>query len=283
MNDNHPEPKDDDLRQAVIDVVLAAGDEGVKAFDRLLAGTTLELGKRTGVGVVRPSRGPDLDGEPGVSRRVLDISWDLARQGIVTLDPVASNPRWPGLRRSRFCERARRSDPPRYHDNAGFLKALRLKSGAISPDAAVYLGEAVTAFYMDCLLSSCVTLGIAAEREFLRTLGVAKNSRPYGKYFCRIGDDQDIATKISQFQGAIKPIQAHFPKAATDELEANLDSLQSVIRITRKDSSRPSGLRRPSRDQAYLQIQLFIPFARQMMRLRQELNQTPCARLVRLH
>ncbi len=46
MNDNQPEPNDDDLRDAVIDVMLDAGDEGVKTFDRLLAKTVLELGKR---------------------------------------------------------------------------------------------------------------------------------------------------------------------------------------------------------------------------------------------
>ena len=135
------------------------------------------------------------------------MSWDLARQGVVTFAPDASIPGEWALRRSRFSEYALRRHPPRYRDSKGFMKALRLETAEISPDAAVYLKEAMTAFYMDCLLSTCMILGIAAEGEFLRLLGVAKHSKPYGKYFYRIGDDQTIETKISQFKDAIKPIE----------------------------------------------------------------------------
>jgi hypothetical protein len=285
MNDNQLEPSDDDLREAVVEVMLDAGDEGVKTFDRLLAKTMLELGKRTGIAVARQHLSPagTARSNPIVSERVLEISWDLARRGIVTFAPDASIPEQAGLRRSRFCEFALRGNPPRYHDSKGFLKALRLETADISPDAAVYLREAVAAFYMDCLLSSCAILGIAAEDEFLRVLGVAKNSRSYGQYFSRIGDDQNIETKISQFRATIRPIRTLFPKPATDELDYNLESLQPVSHTGRKRSDQQSGARTPSRDQMYLYLQVFIPFAKQLMRLRQELNETPYPHLVRLH
>ncbi len=284
MNDDEPEPKDDDLRKVVIDVMLDAGDNGLQTFDRLLAKTAAELRRRNGVAVGRQhfSRGTAAQ-NLSVSKRVLEISWDLARQGIVIFSPDASNPGWPGLRRSRFGEGALRRNPSRYHDGKGFMKAFRLDSADISSDAAVYLSEAVTAFYMDCLLSTCVTLSIAAESEFLRLLGVAKSSKQYGKYFYRIGDDQNVGAKISQFKDAIKPIQALLPRAATDELEYNLDSVHSVIRAARKESGQLSAAHPTSRDQVYLYLQLFIPFAKQAMRLRQELNEAPYPRLVRLH
>jgi hypothetical protein len=285
MNDNQPEPNDDDVREAVMDVMLDAGDEGVKTFDRLLAKTAIELGKRNGMAVGRHHLSPagSSRANPSVSERVVEMSWDLARQGVVTFAPEASIPGQAWLRRNPFSECALRRNPPRYHDSEGFLKALRLETTDISGDAAVYLREAVIAFYMDCLLSTCVLLGMAAEGEFLRLLGAAKNSKTYGKYFCRIGDDQSLETKISQFKDAIKPLQTLLPKPATNELDYNLESLQCVIRRGWKPSGQQSGERPPSRDQVYLYLHVFIPFAKQLKRLRQELNETPYPRLVRLH
>ncbi len=123
---------------------------------------------------------------------------------------------------------------------------------------------------------------MAAEGEFLRLLGTAKNSKPYGQYFIRIGDDQTIETKISQFKDTTKLIRPLLPKPATEELDYNLDSIHAIIRTGRKNGAPPCARDR-SRDQAYLYLQVFLPFAKQAMRLRQALNETPCPRLVRLH
>ena len=285
MNDNQPKPNDNDLREAVVAVMLEAGDEGVKTFERLVAKTAIELEKRYGMAVGRQhvSAAGSSRADPSISERVLEVSWDLARQGVVTFAPEASIPGQAWLRRNRLSECVLRRHPPRYHDGEGFMKTLRLEAADISGDAAVYLREAVRAFYMDCLLSTYVILGIAAEGEFLRLLGAAKNSKAYGKYFYRIGDDQNLETKISQFKDAIKPIQTLLPKPATDELDHSLDSLAPVIRTGWKRSGRLSGVRPPSRDQVYLYLHVFVPFAKQAMRLRQELNETSYARLVRLH
>src|SRR5208283_1064428 len=262
------------LREIVIEVMLDAGEHGIHDFDKLLEKTALELRKRDALAFERQHFS-----QPGASRlhpsdseQVLEIVWDLVRQGILTFSLNASNPDWPRLRRSRFAESALRHGPQRFHNNTGYMKALRLEAADISPDSAVYLREAVTAFYMDCLLSTCVMLSVAAEGEFLRLLNVAKNSKTHGKYFSRIGDGQNIGAKISQFKEAIRPIQTLLTRAATDELEHNLDAIQSVIRTARNESGQPSGALPPSRDQVYLYLQFFIPFARQAMRLRQELN-----------
>ena len=126
--------------------------------------------------------------------------WDLFRQGIVTLGANAANPGWPWLRLSRFGECALQQSPYRVHNKAGFMKALLSEVADVSPNAIVYYREAVAAFYMDCLLSTCVMLSIAAESEFLRLLSVAKNNGTYGNYFSRIGDEMDIRTKIHVFR-----------------------------------------------------------------------------------
>ena len=217
------------------------------------------------------------------SERALEILWDLARQGTLTFGHNAKSPDWPAFRRSRFGERACRRDEDAYPSRFGCLKTLRAESLDISPDAAVYLKEAVAAFYMDGLLAACAMLSIAAEGEFLRLLSAAKGSATYGRHFSRIGDLQTIGAKISQFKEVLSSIRPQLPKPATDELDHNLETVQFVIRTARNELGKPSGAPPPSRDQVYLYLQLFIPFARQALRLRRELNERPYPRIVRLH
>jgi hypothetical protein len=284
MNSMDLEHDADELRDVVLDVILAGGGNGLTSFDRLLEKTALELGKRdalTGRKQLSSAGVPWM--KSAESEQVVAIAWDFARRGVVTFGRETSNPAWPNLRRSRFGEHAIRRDCHRFPDSGEFLRTFRLETADISPDAAVYLREALAAFYMDCLLSACVTLSIAAEYEFLKLLRTAKNSATHAGYFSRIGDDLHITAKISQFKEAIRPILDLLPKPATNELDHNLDTVQSVIRLVRNETGKPSSALPPSRDQVYLYLLLFIPFARQATRLRRELNERSSSRLVRLH
>ena len=161
------------------------------------------------------------------------------------------------------------------------MKRLHSEVTDMSPDSVIYLEEAVAAFYADCLLSTCVLLGVAAESEFLRLLDVAKLSGMYGKYFSRIGDGLHIRAKMAKFQEAIKPTLSFLSKSVTEDLENNFTIIRSVLCIGRDESGRPSGGNPPSRDQVYVYLQLFIPFAKQLMRLRHELKEPAFPRLVR--
>ena len=282
MNCNQTEHSYEELREIVISVMLDTGNNGVDKFDKLLEKTALELYRQDGSaqGTQHFSHGSATQLNANDAELVLDIVWDLFRQGIVTLGANASNPGWPWLRLSRFGECALQQSPYRVHNKAGFVKALRSEVTDISPEAVVYYREAVAAFYMDCLLSTCVMLSIAAESEFLRLLSVAKNSEAYGNYFSRIGDQMNVRAKISLFQNAIKPILALLPQPTRDELDNNLNIIQSLIRLARKESGQPSGAHPPSRDRVYVYLQLFIPFAEQLMQLRHQLSEPARPRLV---
>ena len=283
MNWNQPEHSYEELRDVVVNIMLDASGNGVDRFDKLLEQTALALYKRDESAQGRQyfSHGSATQLHPNDSELVLEIVWDLFRQGILTLGLNASNPGWPWLRLTRFGECALQQGPYRFHNNAEFMKALRSEAIDISPEAVVYLREAVAAFYMDCLLSTCVLLSIAAESEFLRMLRIAKSSGVYGSYFARIGDGLNIRAKMSRFQEAIKPIVNLLPNSATDELENNLSIMQSLLRIAKTESGQPSAARPPSRDQVYVYLQLFIPFAEQLMQLRRLLSEPARPRLVR--
>jgi hypothetical protein len=55
-----------------------------------------------------------------------------------------------------------------------------------------------------------------------------------------------------------------------EDLETNFQPIQSVLRIARNEAGHPSTAN-PQRENVYVNLQLFVPFASQMMRLRQAL------------
>ncbi len=282
MNTNQREHSYEELRELVIAILIDAKDNEINRFEKLLEKTSLELLKQDPPdgGQAHSAYGAAAQLHRNDAELVLEIVWDLFRQGIVTLGLNAANPGWPWLRLSRFGECALQQGLYRFHNKAAFLKALRSETTDMSPDAALYVREAVAAFYTDCLLSTCVMLSVAAESEFLRLLEAAKSNRTYGKYFSRIGDGLNVRAKILRFGEAIKPILTALPESATRELDDALHTMQAIIRTARNEGGEPSGAQAPSRDQVYVYLQLFIPFAEQLMRLRRELTDADYPRLV---
>ena len=261
----------EELREVVIDILLNAKETGANRFEKILEKTALEFAaQEAGPGAARLHQ-DDVE-------LILEIVWDLFRQGIITFGLNASSPGWPWLRLSRFGECALQHGLYRFHNKAEFLKALHSEAHDICPEAVVYLKEAVASFYTGCLLSTCVMLGIAAESEFVRLLETARASRTFGKYFSRIGDGLSIRAKIMRFGEAIKPISL-LPEPATRGFGDALNTMQSILRTARNESGQPSGEHSPSRDQVYVYLQLFIPLAGQLMRLRRELSEADYPRL----
>ena len=238
-------------------------------------------GLKTGVAEVFASReikpGQQHPSYQGASLRgqdaelVRDVFWDLFRQGFITLGMNDDNEQWPWFRLSHFGEKALAAQSPyRFHDTNSFLGLVKNEVPDISADAVAYLDEAVAAFYTGCLLASCVMLGVAAEVEFLRLAESAAANPAHGSKFSAVAKQNAIRQKIVKFHECLKPLTPGLPYAATEDLETNFQAIQSVLRIARNDAGHPTGAT-PQREQVFVYLQLFIPFARQLMRLRQAL------------
>jgi hypothetical protein len=199
------------------------------------------------------------------------VFWDLFRQGFITLGMDSShNAGWPWFRLSRFGAKALQSQSPfRFHDTTSYLAIVRKEVPDVSDDAVTYLEEAVAALYADCLLASCVMLGVAAEAEFLRLIDIATASAMHGTRFAQISEESFVRSKITKFHAALKPlIPTLLPKRDFEELDTNLTLIQSVLRIARNDAGHPTAGPLPEREQVYVYLQMFVPFARQVMKLR---------------
>ncbi|MCF1436860.1 MULTISPECIES: hypothetical protein [Rhizobium/Agrobacterium group] len=262
----------EEIREVVIEILL--GKENVEyepsQFSALVSGVAEVFARRDGTagGSVYGSIGTRPN--PHDSELVRDVFWDLFRQGYITLGLDNANANWPFFRLSHFGSRTLGSQSPnRFHDTASFIAIIKKEVPDISNDAVVYLEEAVAAFYADCLLSACVMLGVAAESEFLRLLDIAGASTQHPNTFAAAAKDGFIRTRITKFQAALKPIQSQLtPKKDFEDLDTNLSLIQSVLRIARNEAGHPTGAMPPNREQVYTYLQLFVPFARQLMKLR---------------
>jgi hypothetical protein len=55
---------------------------------------------------------------------------------------------------------------------------------------------------------------------------------------------------------------------AGEDLETHLTAIQSVLRVARNEAGHAMASTQPSREQVYVYLQLFIPYAGQIGRLR---------------
>jgi hypothetical protein len=256
----------EEIREIVVDTLLNPHTTPHQ-WELLLTAVATEFAKRSGqLGPITPPL------HPHDSELVRDVFWDLFRQGFITLGMNNSNPTWPWFRLSHFGQqRLKTLSPYRFHDTGSFLSIVRKEVPDISTEAVAYLEEAVAAFYAGCLLASCVMLGVAAEAEFLRLVDIAARGTKHAKDFAPVQKENFVRQKITKFRSALKPLMGKLPKQAIEDLETNFDMIQSVLRIARNDAGHPSATS-PDREQVYIYLQLFVPFARQLMRLRQALK-----------
>jgi hypothetical protein len=263
----------EEIREVVIDILLERERVLHKPtqFVALVSSVEEVFGRRDGSVTSGAYFGSGAGhSNPQDAELVRDVFWDLFRQGYITLGLNNSNPNWPFFRLSHFGSRTLATQGPnRFHDATSFLALVRGEVPDIGDDAIRYLDEAVASFYAGCLLSACVMLGVAAEAEFVRLLDVAGQSATYPGAFTPAARPGFIRTRITKFQTALKPIQSQLvPRADFEDVETNLSLIQSVLRIARNEAGHPSAQPAPGREQVYVYLQLFVPFARQLMKLR---------------
>jgi hypothetical protein len=265
----------EELRAVVVDILLRRESVSyeVNQYRHLVIGVAEVLARRAGT--LQRNRGygdPQLN--PNDVELVRDVFWDLFRQGFITLGWNDSNDAWPFFRLSHLGGQTLGNQSPfRFHDTTSFLSMVRREVPDVSSEALTYLDEAVATYFADCLLASCVMIGVAAETEFLRLVDIAASSKAFGSQFAPVLQVAFIRQKITRFQECLKPLlnAKKLPREAVEDLETNFTMIQSVLRIARNEAGHPTAVQL-EREQVYVYLQLFVPFARQIMRLRNRLT-----------
>ncbi len=211
---------------------------------------------------------------------VRDVFWDLFRLGYITLGMNNSNTEFPWFRLSyRGQGQLASSDPWKFHDTESFFALLVSAGVVLSNNTDTYLEEALQAFYAQCPLAACVMLGVAAEAEFDAFLAQAAAHPVVGEKFERICAEKFVATRVRKFRATLGELKNHVGQEVLADVETHLDAIQSIIRIARNETGHPTGTK-PTREQVYVYLQLFIPFAKKLGEVRDAVGRIADAPMV---
>jgi hypothetical protein len=259
----------EEIRDAMVDIL--SGREQVTAkpeqWVALQNETALVLARRAG----RPL--PDRHGmslarlSPDDAELARDVFWDLFRQGFITLGLNDSNPQWPFFRLSHFGKtRLVQGRPYQFTDTSTYIAMVRSYSQILDPITQMYLEEAVSSFYAGCHLASAVMLGVAAEKMFVDLLDIAAANPTYAVRFQTAVKERHILPKMKRFLRDLDQLRPSLPKDLFEDLETHFAAIQAIIRRGRNDAGHPTGAS-IEREHAYVNLQLFPPFARKVSQL----------------
>ena len=197
-----------------------------------------------------------------------EIFWDLFREGIITLG-VEGDPHqfYPFFRLSSFGKRLiENQDAYFFHDLSSYEKVIREHIPEIDEVTLIYLKEAMQTFMVGCRLSSSVMLGVALEYSLNNLFERIEKNETYHAHFSKISEQQFISGKFRIFKNRLNQMKKDLPKENLEDLDTNLDSIVALIRNYRNESGHPSG-KVLSREQCYVNLQLFIPCCKKIYEL----------------
>jgi hypothetical protein len=203
----------------------------------------------------------------------LEVFWDLFRQGIITLGNDDANPVFPFFRISTLGQRMLSNEDSYFvHDVSAYESRIRKEVPMIDDPTLVYLKEAVQAFRSGCILSATVMLGVATEHTFQLLLESIEQNAKRQQLVETVSRERSILRRVNKFWNLIEPETKSFPPELREDLETRFLGILSIIRQFRNDSGHPTG-KIIDREQAFVLLQLFIPYCKKMHQLRDYLKQ----------
>jgi len=197
----------------------------------------------------------------------LDVFWSLFREGIITLGCDSSNKEFPFFRVSPFGRRMLDGGNAYFfHDTDSYVKIIIEQIPDLDEVVLIYLKEAMQAFHAGCILSTSVMLGVASEHIFLGLLNVISRNPDEMERFSGIDKTWPILRKVNKFKNILEQNLQLLPREIREDLETNFAGILSIIRTFRNDSGHPSG-KFISREQAYILLNLFIPYCKKLNQL----------------
>jgi hypothetical protein len=153
-----------------------------------------------------------------------------------------------------------------FHDVSSYELAIKSEVPAIDSITLLYLKEAMQSFKTGCVLASTVMLGVATEHTFLLLLERIEQSHIHASIFARVGRERTILQKVNKFKSILDGQVSNLPPEIKEDLDTHFAGILSIIRTFRNQAGHPTG-KIIDREQAYVLMQLFIPYCRKMYQL----------------
>jgi hypothetical protein len=197
-----------------------------------------------------------------------EVFWDLFRQNVITLGVDGANPNYPFFRVSRLGKQILQNQSTYFfHDVSTYEAQIRAQVPAIDDVTMLYAKEAMQAFRSGCILSATVMLGVAAEHTFLSLIEIIDGSAKHKAAFAAVQKERSVLPKINRFWSIFQLQLAKVPAELKEDLETRFLGIQSLIRTFRNEAGHPTGTI-IDREQTYVLLNLFIPYAKKMYQLR---------------
>jgi hypothetical protein len=258
----------EEIRGAAIDVLANRVPlcSGINQYVSFQDGVARALDQRRGIQDYSHGSKPHLNRWD--SGLFLEVFWDLFREGIITLGIDDANREFPFFRLSSLGKRIVEGESQYFvHDVSEYEKRIKTEVPAIDNITLLYLKEALQAFRSGCILSATVMLGVATEHTFMLVLDVAENNPSREAKFSTISKERTILQRVNKFRKLIEPELPNFPSELKEDWDTNFSGILSIIRNFRNESGHPTG-KIIGREQAYVLLQLFLPYCKKMYQLK---------------
>lgn len=260
----------EELRAAALDILTSRECVGYEPnqYEHLSLGLGEIFARREGR--IQPGHfGANYPLDAQDKETLLELFWDLFRQGIITLGLNDNNREFPFFRLTQSGQRAAAGgDAYFFHDVSSYEGAIRREVPEIDDATLVYLKEAMQAFRSGCLLSATVMLGVAAEHTFMLLLERIDANAAHRATFANVFTERTLLQKFNKFRNVLEPIVRALPPEVREDLDTHLSGVLSVLRTFRNNAGHPTGLV-PEREQTFVLLQLVIPYLKKQYQLMQ--------------
>jgi hypothetical protein len=261
----------EELRAAALDVL--AGREPVPyeltQYESLSRALGEVFAKREGrIQTSHFGSGNALD--PQDKELLLELFWDLFRQSVITLGLDDNNREFPFFHLTRLGRQlAQGQEAYFFHDVLSYEDAIRREVPAIDDVTLLYLKEAMQAFRAGCMLSATVMLGVSVEHTFELLLTQLETHPAHKTTFASVFTERTLLRKFNKFRALIdSTVMKVLPAEVKEDLDTHFAGILSVIRTYRNESGHPTG-KIIDREQAFVLLQLFIPYCKKQYQLMQ--------------
>lgn len=197
-----------------------------------------------------------------------EVFWDLFRQGVITLGLNDSNSEFPFFKVSQFGARIMQNQNAYFfHDVSSYSHLVQTNIPSIDQVTLLYLQEAMQAFKSGCILSATVMLGVATEHSFLLLLEDIEHNPKHEPTFRSVFKEKTILSKVNKFKHILDQSLNALPPDIKEDLDTHFAGILSIIRTFRNQSGHPTG-KIVDREQAYILLQLFVPYCKKIYQLR---------------
>ena len=123
-----------------------------------------------------------------------------------------------------------------------------------------------------CILSATVMLGVATEHTFLLMLEAIEANPRHQPTYRQVFQERLLLPKASRFKAILDNNIGGLAADVREDLDTHFAGILSIIRTFRNQSGHPTG-QIIDREQAYVLLNLFLPYGKKLYRLRNHFAQ----------